>query len=112
MTEIKHKVGIIGAGVIADFHAQALLAMQGVELVAAYARNQEKADSFSPREPSAERVMGMHQGRGIGAGAWSAEARTTSPILPPAVEGKGFRASMSAHTDLLDGFCVSLAPRP
>ena len=25
MTEIKHKVGIIGAGVIADFHAQALM---------------------------------------------------------------------------------------
>ena len=49
MTEIKHKVGIIGAGVIADFHAQALLAMQGVELVAAYARNQEKADSFSQK---------------------------------------------------------------
>ena len=47
MTETKHKVGIIGAGVIADFHAQALQAIQSVELVAAYARNQDKADSFS-----------------------------------------------------------------
>ena len=49
MTETKHKVGIIGAGVIADFHAQALQAIQSVELVAAYARNQEKADSFSQK---------------------------------------------------------------
>ena len=47
MTEIKHRIGIIGAGVIADFHAQALQAMQGVELVAAFARNKDKADSFS-----------------------------------------------------------------
>ena len=47
MKETKHKVGIIGAGVIADFHAQALQAIEGVELVAAYARNQDKADSFS-----------------------------------------------------------------
>ena len=29
-----HKVGIIGAGVIADFHAQALQSMANTELVA------------------------------------------------------------------------------
>lgn len=46
MTPGNHKIGIIGAGVIADFHAQAILAMDGAELVAAYARNQDKADAF------------------------------------------------------------------
>ena len=44
-----HKIGIIGAGIIADFHAQAIRAMENAELVAAYARNQEKADSFSEK---------------------------------------------------------------
>ena len=44
-----HKVGIIGAGVIADFHAQALQSMANTELVAAFARNQGKADSFSQK---------------------------------------------------------------
>ena len=33
-----YKIGIIGAGVIADFHAQAIQAMDGAELVAAFAR--------------------------------------------------------------------------
>ena len=42
-----HRVGIIGAGVIGDFHAEALKAMPGAELVAAYARRSEKADSFA-----------------------------------------------------------------
>jgi predicted dehydrogenase len=49
MTDNKYKVGIIGAGVIADFHAQALQAMPNTELVAAYARNQGKADLFSEK---------------------------------------------------------------
>ena len=49
MTDNKYKVGIIGAGVIADFHAQALQAMPNTELVAAYARNQQKADLFSQK---------------------------------------------------------------
>ena len=44
-----HKVGIIGAGVITDFHAQALQSMANTELVAAFARNQGKADSFSQK---------------------------------------------------------------
>ena len=41
------KVGIIGAGVIGDFHAEALKAMTGAELVAAYARKEEKANAFA-----------------------------------------------------------------
>ena len=41
------KVGIIGAGVIGDFHAEALKAMTGAELVAAYARRDDKANRFA-----------------------------------------------------------------
>jgi UDP-N-acetyl-2-amino-2-deoxyglucuronate dehydrogenase len=41
------KVGIIGAGVIGDFHAEALKAMPGAELVAAYARKDDKACTFA-----------------------------------------------------------------
>ena len=41
------KIGIIGAGVIGDFHAEALKAMPGAELVAAYARKEEKANAFA-----------------------------------------------------------------
>ena len=41
------KVGIIGAGVIGDFHAEALKAMPGAELVAAYARKEDKANAFA-----------------------------------------------------------------
>ena len=33
MNGFKHKIGIIGAGVIADFHALAIQAMEGAELV-------------------------------------------------------------------------------
>ena len=42
MTKVRHRVGIIGAGVIADFHAQALQAIDGVELVAAFAEIRER----------------------------------------------------------------------
>ncbi len=49
MTGNKYRVGIIGAGVIADFHAQALQAMENTELVAAYALNQEKAELFAQK---------------------------------------------------------------
>jgi UDP-N-acetyl-2-amino-2-deoxyglucuronate dehydrogenase len=41
------KVGIIGAGVIGDFHAEALKAITGAELVAAYARKDDKASAFA-----------------------------------------------------------------
>lgn len=47
MPEKIYKIGIIGAGVIADFHAQAIQAMDNAQLVGAYARRQQKADSFS-----------------------------------------------------------------
>jgi len=43
------KIGIIGAGVIADFHAQAIQAMEGAELVAAFARKDEKAKTFADK---------------------------------------------------------------
>ena len=42
-----YKVGIIGAGVIGDFHAEAINAMHGAELVAAYARRDERAQAFA-----------------------------------------------------------------
>ena len=38
-----YKIGIIGAGVIADFHAQEIQAMDGGEQVGAIARKHEKA---------------------------------------------------------------------
>ena len=44
-----YKIGIIGAGVIADFHAQAIQAMEGAELVAAFARKDEKAQAFADK---------------------------------------------------------------
>ena len=47
MTAKPFKIGIIGAGVIADFHAQAIQAMKGAELVAAFARREEKANKFA-----------------------------------------------------------------
>ena len=49
MSEKQFKIGIIGAGVIADFHAQAIQAMSGAELVAAYARKESKAADFSSK---------------------------------------------------------------
>jgi len=47
MSDKVYKIGIIGAGVIADFHAQAIQAMEGVELVAAFARREERANEFA-----------------------------------------------------------------
>jgi predicted dehydrogenase len=46
MAKETYKVGIIGAGVIADFHAQAIGAMENTELVAAFARKPERANAF------------------------------------------------------------------
>jgi predicted dehydrogenase len=46
MDKKTYKVGIIGAGVIADFHARALGAMDNAELVAAYARKPDRAKAF------------------------------------------------------------------
>lgn len=41
--------GIIGAGTIAHFHAQAIKAMEGGQLGAVYARNPEKAKAFGKK---------------------------------------------------------------
>jgi len=41
--------GIIGLGLIADFHARAIEAMQGGRLVACCSRNQERADEFAKK---------------------------------------------------------------
>jgi predicted dehydrogenase len=49
MTTKSFKIGIVGAGVIADFHAQAIRAMEGAELVAAFARKDEKAQTFAQK---------------------------------------------------------------
>ncbi len=43
------KFGIIGAGMIAEFHAQAIAAMSGAELVAVFARRKAAADEFAAR---------------------------------------------------------------
>ena len=48
MSEKQFKIGIIGAGVIADFHAQAIQAMSGAELVAAYAKKKVRQLIFRP----------------------------------------------------------------
>lgn len=47
MQNEQFKIGILGAGVIADFHALAIQAMSDAQLVCAYARSKEKADAFS-----------------------------------------------------------------
>lgn len=42
-----HYIGIIGAGMIANFHAAAINAMPNATLCAVFNRNQEKADNFA-----------------------------------------------------------------
>ena len=49
MSDNKYKFGIVGAGMIAEFHARAIQSMKGVELVAVYARRHEQAQEFSER---------------------------------------------------------------
>ena len=41
--------GIIGSGVIADFHAQAIHAIEGSKLIGVYNRSAEKADTFAQK---------------------------------------------------------------
>ena len=43
---MRYGFGIIGLGLIADFHAKAIQAMDKGELVACYSRNRAKADAF------------------------------------------------------------------
>jgi predicted dehydrogenase len=47
--QVKHRFGIIGAGMIAEFHAKAIADIPDAELVAVYDRNPEKAKAFSER---------------------------------------------------------------
>lgn len=47
MTEKIYKFGIVGAGMIAEFHAQAIAAMSGAELVAVISRRPEQVDAFT-----------------------------------------------------------------
>ena len=47
MSEKIYKVGVVGTGMIAAFHAKALEAMEGAELVAAFDRSVERAESYA-----------------------------------------------------------------
>ena len=42
-------IGIVGCGLIADIHAEAIAAAQNCQLVAAYSRSQEKAEDFGKK---------------------------------------------------------------
>jgi predicted dehydrogenase len=42
----KLKIGIVGCGVIADVHAQAIRESNNAELVSAFSRSGKKADAF------------------------------------------------------------------
>ncbi len=44
---MEYGFGIIGIGMISEFHAKAIEAMKGGRLVACYSRSQEKADKFA-----------------------------------------------------------------
>lgn len=45
----KLKIGIVGCGVIADVHAQAIRRYQNAELVSAFSRSEKKANSFGEK---------------------------------------------------------------
>jgi len=42
-------IGIVGCGLIADIHAEAIAAAQNCQLIAAYSRSQEKAEDFGKK---------------------------------------------------------------
>ncbi len=44
-----YRFGIVGAGIIAEFHAKAIIAMTGAELVAIYSRRSEPAQTFAAK---------------------------------------------------------------
>ena len=44
---MKYGFGIVGIGMIANFHAKAIEKMEGGTLVACYSRSQAKADKFA-----------------------------------------------------------------
>ena len=45
----KWKFGIVGCGMIADFHALAIASMENAQLVAVYGRNMDRASAFGAR---------------------------------------------------------------
>ena len=47
MTNKVYKFGIVGAGMIAEFHAKAIAAITNAELVAVVARREEQALAFA-----------------------------------------------------------------
>ncbi|MEM8975646.1 MAG: Gfo/Idh/MocA family oxidoreductase, partial [Pseudomonadota bacterium] len=47
MAEKIYRFGIVGAGMIAEFHALAIAAMDNAELVAVFARRPEAAEKFA-----------------------------------------------------------------
>ena len=53
MTSAPLRFGIIGVGMIAEFHAQAIAAMDDAELVAVCARRAEAAREFADRHQCA-----------------------------------------------------------
>ena len=44
-----HRFGIVGAGMIAEFHAKSIVAMEGLELVAVYSRRPEPAQMLAAK---------------------------------------------------------------
>tara|TARA_R110002096_G_scaffold105704_18_gene232510 strand:- start:872 stop:1936 length:1065 start_codon:yes stop_codon:yes gene_type:complete len=49
MSERPVGIGIVGLGMIAEFHGRAIAAAEGAELVACYSRTQDKAAAFAAR---------------------------------------------------------------
>ena len=47
MSEKIYKFGVVGAGMISQFHALALAAMQGAELVAVFDRHRDRAEAYA-----------------------------------------------------------------
>ncbi len=53
MTQQTYRFGIVGAGMISEFHAKAIEAMDGAELVAIYSRRMEPAQAFATKHSCA-----------------------------------------------------------
>lgn len=49
----QYGIGIVGLGMIAQFHARAIADMQDATLIACYSRSQAKADTFAQHHPCA-----------------------------------------------------------
>jgi len=53
MSEKIYKFGVVGAGMISQFHASALAAMEGAELVAVFDRSRERAETYAQQHACA-----------------------------------------------------------